>query len=106
MRGRVLLLVAALVVIAAAQPAPAAAQGRAGPGGAASVSPSVSPTPGARPGDRTRAPGFVILLVLLGLGLLWQVRRARRTTDDVAALSLDDLERSLDPDRPKDPPIA
>src|ERR687895_482552 len=80
MRARVLLVTMAMIVAAAvALEGPAVAERRT-PEVGATVSPSGSPSPGARPGDR-RAPGFAVLLILLGLALLWQFQRARRTTD-------------------------
>jgi hypothetical protein len=75
----------------------ALAQGRA-PTGTATASPAVTPSPGGRTGDRGRNPGFVVVLVLLGLGLLWQVQRTRRTTDRISRSSLDELERALRPE--------
>lgn len=99
-RRRTLLVVMALLVAVGCsivmRPGGAAAQERAE---TPTVSPSGTPSPGSRAGDRSRSPGFVVLLVLLALGLIWQVQRARRTTSDVSARALDDLEARLSPER-------
>jgi hypothetical protein len=80
---------------------PSAALGQEdAPSGPPTVSPTSSPSTGGRPAGRDRSPGFVLLLVLLALGLVWQVQRARRTTDRISARSLDELERALQPDDP------
>lgn len=61
------------------------------------IAPSPSPSPADRDATRDRSPGFVALLLLLGAGLVWQLQRARRTTADVSARSLEDLERATRP---------
>jgi hypothetical protein len=96
---RLLVVVGMTVTVVGSAGVPAAGQERAGvaPESAASPSPSISPSPGAGPAGRAR-PGFVVLLVLLALGLVWQIQRARRTTADVSRRSLERLERALGPD--------
>jgi cbb3-type cytochrome oxidase subunit 3 len=91
----------AVVAVAALAHGTAGAQERGGPPNV-TISPSGSSSQGSRAGDRARSPGFVVLLVLLALGLVWQFQRARRTTYDVSARSLDDLERSLSPESPSE----
>jgi hypothetical protein len=88
-----LLALALATALAALFPTPAPAQDRA-PSPAETISPSDSPSPGARRGDRARSPRFVLLLVVLTLGLLWQVQRARRTTERISERSIEDLERA------------
>lgn len=68
------------------------------------VAPSPSASPGDRGADRGRSPGFVALLLLLGAALLWQFQRARRTTAEMSARSLDDLERTLRAGEDRDKP--
>ena len=100
MRASALVIAIAVALVVPAGPSVAQERGPANPG-SATVSPSVSPSPGPPGGRRTARPGFVVLLVLLGLGLLWQIQRARRTTADVAGHTLEDLERTT---RPRPPP--
>jgi hypothetical protein len=94
-------VVVALVVILAVLTSPARAPAQ---GASPEVRPpSGSPSPSAGPARTRRpAPGFVLLLVVLVLGLAWQVQRTRRSTSEISQRTLSDFERKVRPD-PDDP---
>lgn len=98
-------LCAIVLALVIAGTAPALAQERR-PRAAPSASPSASPTP-APGGERRPAPGFVLLLVVLLLGLVWQAQRVRRSTADASRKALSDFERRVNPhdDVPPDSPV-
>ncbi|HEY7874438.1 MAG TPA: hypothetical protein VIG64_04875 [Actinomycetota bacterium] len=99
MRARtVSLVVAAALVVTCATAAP----GRAEAARPTASVPSPSPTPAN--GERRPSPGFILLLVVIVLGLVWQAQRTRRSTAQVSEHALDDFERRVRPEREVDPP--